>query len=99
MALSELQLQIKANFYAKLQDAANKLDKVMDEYRRIAEFIGNINAADLDAMEVSDTDTTRADMVAFRTAIDEILSLWDGNAVAEPSIAPSAAIDKIRWIY
>lgn len=98
MALTEIQLPIKDNFYAKLQDAANKLDKTMVEYRRIAEFISRMDTADLDAMGVA-TGQTRTDLIAFKDAVNDLLSLWDGNAVAEPAVAPSEAIDRIRWIY
>jgi len=98
MALTEIQLPIKDNFYAKLQDAANKLDKMMDEYRRIQEFISRMDTADLDAMGVA-IGQVRTDLMAFKDAIGQILSLWDGNAVAQPAIAPSEAIDRIRWIY
>jgi hypothetical protein len=98
MALTEIQLPIKANFYAKLQDAANKLDKTMEEYRRIQEFIGRMDHTDLDAMGVPEGQA-RTDLMAFRDAINELLSLWEGNAVAQPDIAPCEAIDRIRWIY
>jgi hypothetical protein len=98
MALTEIQLPIKQNFYAKLQDAANKLDKTMEEYRRIQEFIGRMGTTDLDAMGVA-AGQARTDLIAFKDAINQMLSLWDGNAVAAPEIAPSEAIDRIRWIY
>lgn len=98
MALTEIQLPLKSNFYAKLQDAANKLDKIMDEYKRISEFIDRMDPSDLDEMGVA-TGQARTDLNLFKTAIMQILLLWDGNAVAEPGIAPSEAIDRIRWIY
>lgn len=98
MALTEIQLPIKDNFYAKIQDAANKLDKMMDEYRRIQEFISRMDTADLDAIGVA-TGQTRTDLIAFKDAIQHLLSLWDGNAVPEPAIAPAEVIDRIRWIY
>jgi len=98
MALTEIQLPIKDNFYAKLQDAANKLDKMMDEYRRIQEFISRMDTVDLDAMGVA-VGQTRTDLIAFKDAINQMLLLWNGNAVAAPTIAPSEAIDRIRWIY
>ena len=98
MALTEIQLPIKDNFYARLQDAANKLNKIIDEYTNIAEFISRMDSADLDAMGVA-TGQTRTDLVAFRTAIEDILSLWEGNAVSAPTISPQEAINRIRWIY
>ena len=98
MALTEIQLPIKDNFYARLQDAANKLNKIIDEYTNIAEFISRMDSADLDAMGVA-TGQTRTDLVAFRTAIEDILSLWEGNAVSAPGISPQEAINRIRWIY
>ena len=98
MALTEIQLPNKSNFYAKIQDAANKLDKVMDEYKRISDFINRMDITDLDAMGVA-TGQAREDLIAFKTAIIQILSLWDGNAVAEPTISPKEVIDRIRWIY
>ena len=98
MALTEIQLPNKSNFYAKIQDAANKLDKVMDEYKRISDFINRMDTADLDAMGVA-AGQARTDLIAFKTAIIQILSLWDGNAVAGPTISPKEVIDRIRWIY
>ena len=98
MALTEIQLPNKSNFYAKIQDAANKLDKVMDEYKRISDFIGRMDTTDLDAMGVA-AGQVRTDLVAFKAAITQILLLWDGNAVAEPTISPKEVIDRIRWIY
>jgi len=97
MALTEIQLPNKSNFYAKLQDAANKLDKTMSEYKRIAEFIDRMDSSDLDAMTV-EAGQARTDLVAFKQAINDMLSLWDGNSVT-PTIAPSEAIDRIRWVY
>jgi hypothetical protein len=70
----------------------------MEEYRRIQGFIARMDTSDLDAMNVA-AGQTRTDLLAFKDAINQLLSLWEGNAVAAPDIAPSEAVNRIRWIY
>ncbi len=94
MALTELQLPTKVVFYAKLQAAATEMDRIMIKWQSLAEFVGNISTDDLDTMTVA-SGQVRTDLGEFRTMIDEVISLWEGNAVT-PTNTPSAVVDKIR---
>lgn len=94
MALTELQLPTKDNFYRNLQNAATEMDNLMARWKNIAEFVANVEASDLDAIGVA-TGQVRTDLNEFKTVIDEIISLYEGNPVT-PTNAPNAVIDKIR---
>jgi hypothetical protein len=97
MALTELQLPTREVFYGRLQSAANQMNQLMHQWRDLAEFISMIAIPDdLDAMVPPvATGQVRTDLGNFRTAIEEILDLYDGNPVT-PTNNPSAVIDKIR---
>ncbi len=94
MALTELQLPIKDRFYRALQAAATEMDNLMTRWANLAEFVTLVETADLDAMGVP-SGQIRTDMVEFRTVLEEMVSLYSGNAV-DPTIAPNEVIDKIR---
>ncbi len=94
MALTELQLPTKSNFYGVLQSAATEMDNLILRWKNMAEFIAMVETSDLDAMGV-DTGQVRTDLNNFKVVIDEIVSLYEGNAVT-PVNAPNAVIDKIR---
>ena len=92
--LTELQLPTREVFYAKLQAAATEMNRLMDKWKNIADFIGNVQTEDLDTMGVA-AGQVRTDLTEFRIMINEMLSLWDGNIVT-PTNAPNAIVDKIR---
>lgn len=94
MALTELQLPDKLVFYAKLQASATEMNRLIDKWKNIAEFIGMVDNADLDAMGVP-LGQVRTDMIAFRTVMDEMISFYEGNAVTQTN-APNAVVDKVR---
>jgi len=96
MALTELQLPTKENFYNKLQHAATEMDNLMMRWRNLSEFIAMMETSDLDAMGVA-TGQLRIDLVDFRILLNEIIALYDGNSVT-PTKTPSAVIDKIRMM-
>jgi len=97
MALTELQLPDKNSFYVKLQDLATRMRKHMAEWEATAEFIASMDTADLDAMGVA-TGDVRTDLINFRSALVNILSLWEGNAVEAPTVSPFDAVNKIRFM-
>jgi hypothetical protein len=68
----------------------------MTRWANLAEFVALVDTADLDAMGVP-TGQVRTDMVEFRTVLEEMVSLYSGNAI-DPATAPNAVIDKIRAI-
>jgi hypothetical protein len=96
MALTELQLPTKSNFYAKLQNAATQMDNLITHWRNLAEFIGMIEVADLDAMGVA-SGQVRTDLNHFRTVLNEIITFYDGEPVT-PTNPPNEVIDKIRMM-
>ena len=96
MALTELQLPIKDRFYRALQAAATEMENLMTRWANLAEFVALVDTGDLDAMGVP-SGQIRTDMVEFRTVLEEMVSLYSGNAV-DPTNAPNAVIDKIRTL-
>lgn len=96
MALTELQLPTKADFYRNIQHAATEMDNLIQRWRNLAEFIGLVDVDDLDAMGVA-TGAVRTDLVEFRTVLNEVIALYDGSAVT-PTNPPNAVIDKVRMM-
>ena len=94
MALTELQLPTKASFYGSLQSAASKMDNLMRQFENIAEFIGFVGTADLDAMGVP-AGQVRTDLVNFRTVMNELVDFYNGTATTQ-TIVPSDIVDKLR---
>lgn len=94
MALTELQLPTKQNFYSQLQYAASEMDQVLTKWANIAEFVERIDTADLDAMGVP-AGQLRTDLNEFKTVINEFMSFYQGSSVT-PTNAPDGVIDKIR---
>ena len=94
MALTELQLPDKATFYNELQHAASTMNNIMHTWRDIAEFIDNIDAADLDTIGVA-TGQVRTDLVALKLAMQELTAFYDGTATTQTNV-PADIVDKIR---
>lgn len=94
MALTELQLPTKVSFYGRIQSAATQMDNLITQWRNLAEFVAMVDTGDLDSMTVP-SGQVRTDLNEFKTVIDEIVSLYDGNSVT-PINTPSEVIDKIR---
>ena len=94
MALTELQLPTKDGFYRRLQGAANEMDAVMTRWKNLSEFIARVSTDDLDSMGVP-LGQVRTDLSEFRTAMDEVIALYEGGSVV-PTNAPNTVIDKIR---
>jgi len=94
MALTELQLPTKENFYRNLQNAATQMDNLMQRWENLAEFINFIEVADLDAMNIP-SGQVRTDLVNFRLVMDELVSFYKGDAVIATN-PPHEVVDKIR---
>ena len=94
MALTELQLPAKDNFYRKIQNAASQMDQLMQTWENIAEFIGNVDATDLDAMGVA-SGQVRIDLVDFRVVLNETVDFYKGTSLTQTKV-PADLIDKIR---
>jgi len=94
MALTELQLPTKEDFYRNIQHAATEMNNIMRRWQDMAEFLATVDAADMTSIGVP-TGQVRTDLVEFRTAVEEIISLYQGNSVT-PTNVPDAVMDKIR---
>jgi hypothetical protein len=94
MPLTELQLPTKESFYNVIRLNASEMDRLMNEWGQLAEFIAKMDNTDMDAMGVA-TGQVRTDLVEFRTVLDEMISFYRGNPVTATN-APDAVIDKVR---
>ena len=94
MALTELQRPTKDNFYRSLQNAASQMDNLMGHWANLAEFVGFVDTADLDAMGVA-AGQVRTDLVNFRTVMNEIVAFYKGTATTQTNV-PATVVDKIR---
>lgn len=96
MALTELQLPEKAEFYGRVQSAANKMNNLIKQWEDLAEFIGIVGTADLDTMGVA-SGAVRTDLVEFRTVLNELAAFYNGTSTTQTEV-PADIIDKIRSI-
>ena len=96
MALSELQLPAtKVVLYQNLQAIADVIYRNMSKWEAAATYLASMTTADLDALSISTTDSTRAELVDLRNLLLEMVSLWENTAVT-PVKAPKEVINKIR---
>jgi hypothetical protein len=94
MALTELQLPPRSTFYGRLQAAATEMDRVMTQWASLAEFVAEVETADLDAMNVA-AGQVRTDLVDFRVMMEEVVAFYQGTPTTA-TIAPDVVVDKIR---
>ena len=94
MALTELQIPTKENFYGTLRNAATQMDNLITKWRNLAEFVGFVETVDLDTIGVP-TGQIRTDLNQFKAVLSEMVNLYDGIAVT-PANTPADIIDKIR---
>jgi len=94
MALTELQLPTKAQFYSNVQSAATNIDGLMATYKKMAEFLAKMDTSDLDAMGIA-AGQVRTDLVDFRVAVNEIIALYNGTATT-PTKNPATVMAAIR---
>ena len=96
MALTELQLPTKVEFYGRLQNAANKMNSLIKQWEDLAEFIGIVESSDLDAMGVA-SGQVRTDLISLRTVLNELSAFYNGTSIIQTEV-PSDIVDKIRGI-
>lgn len=95
MALEEIQLPTKENFYSKLNSAANQMNKCMDIWSDLADFIENITTADLTAMGVPTGGQLQTDLTNFRVMINEMHDYYTGGTISRTN-TPEDVVNKIR---
>ena len=94
MALTELQLPSKSEFYANLQSFYTNWNIMMKKGVELAEFLNRLDASDLDAIGVP-AGQIRTDLVDARTIIDETLAFFNGTSTSQTKV-PGDVVDKIR---
>lgn len=94
MALTELQLPVKANFYNDIKQIASEVSRYMTRWKLVSDFIADVDTGDLDAMAVA-AGQVRTDLINFRDALAEIVSLYEGNSVT-PTNNPTTVVDSVR---
>ena len=94
MALTELQLPTKVNFYGNLQGVADEAYRFINKCESASDFIADIDTADLDAMGVG-AGQVRTDLIDLKNVLAEIVTMLNGGAVT-PAKTPKDVIDKIR---
>lgn len=85
MALTELQLPNKAEFYRELQSVAGEAKSRSLRWNEISEFINTIDAADAASIGIDGEVLT--DLAAFRTSLDNIVTAIETEY---------ATLDKVR---
>ncbi len=94
MSLTELQMPEKINFYRKIQAVASELNALIKKLKDLSEFVGRTDVTDLDTMGVP-AGAVRTDLLNFRTMLNEIVSMMEGNPVT-PTNPPEDVIEKLR---
>jgi hypothetical protein len=94
MALTEIQLPTKTDFYAKVANGASKMNAIMFEWEELAEFIEKMGTADLDAIGVP-SGAIRTDLLEFRTVLNEMVGFFKGTSTTQTEV-PETVVDKIR---
>lgn len=94
MALTELQLPQKADFYNTLQNIAGEISNSIHRWSQVASFINRVTAADLDAMGVA-AGQVRTDLVDLKNLLNNFVALW-GNQTVTPAKDPQGVVDVVR---
>ena len=95
MALTEIQLMTKEEFYSRIRNLATNLENLLVQTRQVSEFIGWMGTADMDAMGLA-IGAARTDLANFRTCLLEILDFYDNGGPITATNTPAEIIDKIR---
>jgi len=96
MALTELQLPAKIQFYDTIRRAATDINRYSKRWEDLSELIDLITTDDLDTMGVP-TGQIRTDLINFKTTLSEIVDFINGTATTQTNI-PAEIVDKLRAI-
>jgi hypothetical protein len=96
MALTELQLPGKVDFYNTMQNIAGEISSSMHRWGLVAAFVNRMETADLDAMAVA-AGTVRSDLIDMKNLLNNFVSLWNNQAVT-PTKDPQAIVNAVRKI-
>jgi len=96
MALTELQLPGKVDFYNTMQNIAGEISSSMHRWSLVAAFVNRMDAGDLDAMAVA-AGTVRSDLIDMKNLLNNFVSLWNNQAVT-PTKDPQLIVNAVRKI-
>jgi hypothetical protein len=94
MALTELQLPGKTDFYNTMQNIAGEISSSMHRWSLVAAFVNRMDTGDLDAMAVA-AGTVRSDLIDMKNLLNNFVSLWNNQAVT-PTKDPQAIVNAVR---
>ena len=94
MALTELQLPAKSDFYNTLQNVAGEISSAKHRWGLIAAFINRMVTADMDAIGIA-AGQVRTDLTDLKNLINEIVALLN-NGTVTPAKNPQDVVDKCR---
>ena len=78
MALNEIQLPSKDDFYQTIRSVSGEMKSRMIRWKEISEFIADMDATDMDAMGIPSGEL-RTKLVEFRTALDAQIVYFEAN--------------------
>ena len=96
MALTELQLPNKVDFYNNIQNVAGEISSAMHRWGLVASFVNRMETSDLDAMSIA-SGVVRSDLVDLKNLLNNFVALW-GNQAVTPTKNPQTVVDSIRKI-
>lgn len=94
MALTELQLPVKAELYRDIRSLANEIALRMLRFKEASDFINTLTTADLDAMGVP-AGQIRTDLADLKQVLNEMVAYFNGSAVT-PAKVSDTVVDKLR---
>lgn len=94
MALTELQLPGKVDFYNTMQNIAGEISSSMHRWGLVAAFVNRMDTSDLDAMAVAEG-TVRSDLIDMKNLLNNFVNLWNNQSVT-PTKEPQAVVNAVR---
>ena len=94
MALTELQLPGKTDFYNTMQNVAGEISASMHRWGLVASFVNRMETSDLDAMAVA-AGTVRTDLIDMKNLLNNFVALWQNQTVT-PTKDPQAIVNAVR---
>lgn len=79
MAISEIQLPNKQEFYRHIQTIAGEVKNKMLRWGEVSEFINAMTGTDLTKMGITDPQAI-AELVDFKNMLGELVGTFDGKA-------------------
>lgn len=96
MALTELQLPGKVDFYNTMQNVAGEISSSMHRWGLIAAFVNRMETSDLSSMNITNA-TVISDLIDMKNLLNNFVALWQNQTVT-PTKDPQLIVNAIRKI-